>query len=293
MTEPMACPACARRSDDGLVCARCTRFAVNDLAAIAGLWPDLEVTLTRQARVGGPAGRRSRLHVAPVPFHEAAATVVGDVRFALVAWMAAFDLGDTLPSTNPAPICRWLADRANRWRGHPEGHLFADEIGDCARRVVRVIDAPPVTIYLGTCDEITDVRTDDDGYDHEILCQTELYARPSDLTHECRVCHTVYDVPARRTEIVRRSMASAATVNVCTKLLAAFGLPVTSDTIQNWARPKRRRNHETGQMETVAPPRLSSVGKNTMGQRLYHIADVETLARESMEIREAKRRRGA
>jgi hypothetical protein len=287
------CPACAGRSDDGLVCARCTGYAVNDLAAIAALWPDLEITLTRQAKLGGTAGRRARSAVSPVPFHEAAAAVVGDVRLALVNWMTAFDLGDTVATTNPAPICRWLIERVNRWRGHPDGHRFADEIGDCARRVLRVIDAPPVTIYLGTCTEIIDVTTDDDGYDHETLCGTELYARPSDLTHECRVCHIVYDVPARRAEIIGRSLASAATVNTCTKLLAAFGLPVTADTVQNWARPKRRRNHETGEMETVAPPRLSSVGKNHLGQKLYHIGDVETLAREMMEIREVKRRKGA
>jgi hypothetical protein len=291
MTE---CPACARRSDDGLVCVRCARFAVNDLAAIAGLWPDLEITMTRQAKVGGDdSGRHARSAVVPLPFHEAAATVVGDVRLTLVAWMGAFDLGDTVSTTNPAPICRWLVERMNRWRGHPEGYRFTDEIGDCARRVVRVVDAPPVTIYLGTCEEIADVSTDDRGYDHETLCGTEMYARPSDLTHECRVCHVVYDVPARRAEIIHRSMASAATVNVCTKLLAAFGLPVTADTVQNWARPRRKRNPETGVMETIAPARLSSVGKNHLGQKLYHIGDVETLAREMMEIRETKRRKGA
>ena len=49
------CPTCGARSADALLCRNCARTTKRALRQIAEWWPELERTITRQARLHGNA----------------------------------------------------------------------------------------------------------------------------------------------------------------------------------------------------------------------------------------------
>jgi hypothetical protein len=72
-----------------------------------------------------------------------------------------------------------------------------------------------------------------------------------------------------------------ATIGECAKVLAVFGLPVKAETIWNWARAREQRG-------VTYPARVWSTGRNDKGECLYRVGDIEALAREAIERKDAK-----
>ena len=220
-------PDCERPTPDGLLCERCTDHLRRDLAALPGLIADLDVTLTRQARVGsGSSKDRS-----PLPLNVAASEVGWAVRNTLGTWVRTIeldDLGDL--ADDPADWARWLGKRVERIRGHVEGGMLADEIGYCVVSIRQVIDTPPESLYCGPC----------------ATCGADLYARPGASEVLCRRCERAgfvalpVDVQTARTALRARAEDMLVTRTEALRALPSMaGVDLPSKTLDRWVQTGR------------------------------------------------------
>jgi hypothetical protein len=166
-----ACPACAGRARDALV-------------RLAGLVPELDTTIARQARTGSGGGGGDR---DPLPVDLDAAADTWAVINVVTTWarhiLAARGLtlttrrqrttGPTCRTTAGSPTCRhgscraviasgqpvdelvpvvrWLATQTGWLRHQPEAADALDELIDAARLAARIVDTHAVRWYAGTC----------------------------------------------------------------------------------------------------------------------------------------------
>lgn len=280
------CPSCAGRSDDGLICQRCTAKYRKDLRAIPGLMRELETTLTRQSQTGTGNGGKNATR--PLPYDTKASELGGEVKMTLVNWVRTFILGDEWPGDSIPSICGWLLARDQRVRGHEEAPEFVDEIGDVVRQIRYVIDLRPEMVYLGVCSHVLRQEVGEDGEQHPVHCLKQMYARKRHESYDCPgqhdvPCGAVYNVEVRRTELLALAAHQLATVGLCAQVLGLFGLPVKADTIWNWVRPREVRGR-------TYPPKAWAKGTNDKGESLYLVGDIEALVRESIAVKEAKQR---
>jgi hypothetical protein len=157
------CPGCRRPVRDGLRCVACTDRMTSDLEDVPWLVTELDLTRSRQDRIG-ESGARGGTHV-PLGYRPMAAEVADVLGLTLAS--AARDLALTgrapradVP-TDPTLLAGWLLDQreALRWE-----HVIADEVRYAVGVTRRAIDRPPERVYLGPCDR----------------CTHDLYASPGD-----------------------------------------------------------------------------------------------------------------
>lgn len=257
-----ACPNCYREQADWLLCKSCSDRLVRQLRAMPGLLHELRVTIERRDHVG--AGGKSSGD-SPLPYKIIPATVEDSVRTELSTWVRELDYGDTRDlADNPRAWCNWLADRIERIRGHVAVAEITGGIAYFTGEVLRAIDRPADLEYVGKCD----------------LCGGDLYVRHGEAAAICRKCEATgveasYDAVAKRDEVMRRAEHQWATAAGCATVLAAFGMDVKAETVQNWARPKLPRWEGDAQR----PAKLHPQGVNSAGQRLFRVGDVMDLAR--------------
>jgi hypothetical protein len=268
------CPSCFGRSDDGLVCPQCAAAARRDLMRIPSLMRELDTTLTRQSQTG--TGNGGKGAVRPLPFDGNASEVGDTVRTTIVTWVREMHLGDVWPADTMPAMCRWLIERTERIRGHAAGAQMVDEVAYSVRILLRAIDLRPQMVYLGPCQTVIGTYQDEDG-EHPELCRYQMYARARDEAFDCPECRAIYNVAAKRAEMLELVKDQTATVGTCAQVLAVFGVEVKAETIHNWARLGQRN-----------PPRLWRVGLNEKGEAVYRIGDIEELVRDAIDRRAEK-----
>lgn len=288
MSEQL-CPACAGRSDDGLICNGCTSALRKNIRAIPALMRELDTTLTRQSQTGtGNGGKNS---TRPLPFDAHASELADEVKNFLVAWVRTFELGDW-PEDGIASICGWFLARDQRIRGHEEGAFFVDEVADVVRRIRRAIDLRPEMVYLGVCGNLIDVFHEESGDITPELCNHQMYARKRDEAHDCPGepgvhCGAIYNVKDRQEYLRELARDQSATIGTCAQVLALFGMPVKAGTIDSWTRPRTRTDHN-GDVHVMHPPRLWRTGVNEGGANVYRVGDIEDIVKETMARKSAR-----
>lgn len=255
----MTCPLCGKPiADTGTVCHACTARTARDLDHIAEHWHDLQITLTRQDRIGDPAKATAEQ---PLPFNVTASSVADAIRNTLTTWARDIEnaRGATPPADTPA-LARWLGDQTAWLRHRDDGGEAIDELGSCWQLLRGAIDRPPPRAYCGPCD----------------TCGADLYATPGRLTVVCRACEVEYDIRARREWLLSVADDTLAHAGLIARALDELGEPVKSERIRQWA----------------ARGRLVAKGRDHIGRPLYAVKDVRTLvnAEETRLIESAKRR---
>lgn len=228
MTEVLCDLCTAPVPDLAHVCTRCARGLALDLAAVPGLVAELDVALSKQARMGSGVGGRSA--EVPLPFDATASAVGGDLAAVLASWAALVveRRGVPAPPPSSAACARWLAGHVEWLRHHEAGGDAVTEIRGAVRAVRRVIDRPEGRVYAGPCS----------------TCSAPLYARPGVAEVACRACATdddelVYDVAERRTwmlsEVEHLTGSSVYVAAVCTGL----GVKLSASTVRTWVLRKK------------------------------------------------------
>jgi hypothetical protein len=77
--------ACGQPAPSSTICAACERDLLAALVAVIALAPELEVALTRQAQLTGPAPGAG--HTARLPYDERASEAAAQLRAVLVGWV--------------------------------------------------------------------------------------------------------------------------------------------------------------------------------------------------------------
>lgn len=210
--------SCGRPVADAFVCRACIdalAVALGDTPALAG---ELETTLTRQARIGEPAGRPGG--ETPLPFHHPASEAGWVLWTTLVAWTRAIHTpGESWPDDAPVAMARWLLARVNRIRAHPDGGQAVDEITAAVAIAWRVIDRPPRRWYAGRCD----------------TCGEHLYAAPAAVRFTCPECGTGYDTATRQDWLRTSAEDQLAHAALASQALTTLARPVTPERIRQWA----------------------------------------------------------
>ena len=218
----MNCPACTRRSDDGLLCTSCTDRLKEDLTLLPIYMAELSTTYLRQAHTGDGSGGKT--HEEPLPYNHDAATVRDSVINTVGTWIRELSLGDDVDlAPNIRAWCRWLHDRAQRMRGHVAAEEICDEIHYAVGIVRAAIDRAAESTYCGKCD----------------VCSKDLHASPDAPHAVCRYCYiggreNSYPIPGRRANDWKLAADKLLTRAQVLEALIYLRLEVNAATFRSW-----------------------------------------------------------
>src|SRR4051794_14189552 len=129
------CPSCDRPQDEGLLCHACTTTLEYELGDVASICHELDITLSKQARIG--TGGKGGLARERTPLHVGAMNVATDLQNTLTTWVRDITGDDWRPGLGAHPAqaaaCHLLLEVA-AIRRHPAVVELVDEITDAVRQ---------------------------------------------------------------------------------------------------------------------------------------------------------------
>lgn len=278
------CARCGRPvADLAYLCGTCTTRLERHLGDIPALADDLEVSRTRQSRMG-PVGVGVVTHTTPtsLPWDERASRAEKRLRVELVGWVRVVveERGGRLPVGTLAGMSRHLLASVEWLRHQPSAGEVAGGVGRAVAEVRRVIDRPPPSRFVGICSAVTVV----DLLDCDCPCQDappcsdcipahaqvasacphDLYVQEGAESVCCPMCGTVHRVDERRAVLLGAVEGVLATVAELVPAVSTLVRPVPASTIRSWVRRKR----------------LVSVGQRK-GQAVFRVGDVLDLLGEA------------
>jgi hypothetical protein len=214
---------------------------------LANLASDLDVAITRQARMTDP--NPGHAVEAPLPFDVRASEAAWVVRNTLSEWVTALaNDQDPRPAAEAAPMAVWLLNRIPRIAQHPDATDCLDELAAAATQATRAVDRPPERRYAGPC----------------ATCGQPLYVKAGKTTVTCKLHDPPWtgDVEERRewmlSEVAGRLAHAAAAVHV----LSLLDVKITAVQVTRWKQAGR----------------LVQRGRDVEGRTLYRIGDLIDLA---------------
>ena len=230
----MACPSCAGRSDDNLICVPCTAPLRRALSELPELMRELRCNLTRQNQAGSGNGGRGR--ETPLPYDVNSSEVHYTVTNTVAAWIRTLDAGDLndISEDTMTAWCRWLLKRIPRIRGHQDAAQLIDEIMYAHRIIRPAIDRPPDREYVCPC----------------VICGHGVYAAPGAVWVACQRCaevaerdedgavigyvpeYTVADAHLNRLAVLRDQMLCEQDVLTAVEVLRKETVP--AKTMRSW-----------------------------------------------------------
>lgn len=282
MTARPMCPLCKAEGKTWVLCKVCTDKLRENLRELPGLMRDIQDKRIGRTVMPAPANMVGNPDEAPVPYSDHGRRTADLIVNTVGSWVRVLDQDDLIEPgfTEPtictcrsprrqcelqweplrprmASWCRWLADRIDRIRFHEAAGQIADEIGGCCSRARKAIDLPPELMLVQKCP----------------TCGHGIFAGKDEETVVCVHCRRagVDPLPTINVAEARGNLDGMvehqwATAAKCALVLAAYGMPVKADTIQNWARPERGG-------------RLKVRGVDHAQRRLYRVGDVADLVR--------------
>lgn len=262
MTAPThnTCPVCGCEQPDGLLCHDDTLRLEQALGDVRSIVEDLDIALSKQARIGTPgkgglARERSPINLGAME----AADTLGNV---LTTWIR-----DVRPDTDnwrhlfpltTVHAARLLLSSINAIRKHPAVAELVDEITDAVEQARRAVDRPADRQYLGQC---MAAFPDEDGQD--VTCYAEIWAREGAHEVTCRVCGIEHPVAERRKWLMERAAEMVVTAKEASRYLSDVGqLDVSETSIRNWV----------GRRKVLLRPGLSTQRQFELGALMDYIA---------------------
>jgi hypothetical protein len=250
------CAACTRPCTDTTICQSCQDDLAVELRTVPWLVEQLEVTLTRQARVGERNGPRSAER--PLVFHLNASIDLEALRDALTMWARAVAQQRQIrvdAARDPIALSRWML----RWMGAIATHTDAAELhGDITgmiRSARQTIDRPAERRYIGPCDDChSDLYVVDHGNGRlpdTVTCRAMVDRE--DGTHG--PCAAAYPMAERRAWLLEAAMNQLLTPAEITRAIGEL-LPnkrITANLISQWAARGLRIKGDRRQLTPYAP----------------------------------------
>ncbi|TKG58878.1 hypothetical protein [Prauserella endophytica] len=252
MNDTCSAPDCGNlRPQHQFVCVNCVHLLKQDLDAATWLLTDLDTTISRQDAIV-PPGARGRSAETALPFKWAASEALWVLGNVVTTWARLI-----VESSGYRPADDHTALGAVRFlRAHADVLCLRDDAGDAiaeleaaVKDALRAVDHPTdVRIYLGKCGDITGQRG----------CPGRVYALPAKEHGQCERCGEQHLTRERRALMLRAMANQHLTAQEISTMLAAVGVQVSVDQIQNGGRKRR----------------FTAVGKDPHGKRSYRVGDV-------------------
>lgn len=225
-----------------------------------GLLAELDVTISRQHRLGGGGVPTAGGSEPPMLFHEAASRLASVARNTVSTW--ARDHAErhpnlTMPGTHAA-AAGWLALFPALLAEHPAAGEMHRDIVSLVRRIRSVIDRPPQRRFLGQCS----ARITEDE-----LCPVDVYAGPQDSVVQCPKCGAVHDVRDRQDRMLAVVDEQLATATEASRALSALDVECTAAMIRRYAHRGKLDPHPPHPLDLRKHPR-------------YRIGDIRKLLAE-------------
>lgn len=220
------CPVCLRDQDAGLLCHACTSALERDLGDVPAIVAELDVTLSKQARIG--SGGSAGLARERMPMHEGARLAGDYLQNTLTTW--ARDVSgerwhpdDAFNATTGAAALLLL--RIKDVRSHAAVVELVDEVTDAIRQARHAVDRPADRQYLGVC------LSEFEG----VTCTEEIWARPGADEVTCKVCGITHEVAERRAWLLNKAKDMIVTPLDASKYLGEIGhITVGHQRIRNY-----------------------------------------------------------
>lgn len=236
MTTSAQCPVCGNPQAQGLLDDACTTRLERELADVAAIVAELDVTLSKQARIGSgdhggkkPKGwDRERL-----PINVGAIEAGDNLANVLTTWARDVyreDLSWAMHGFGSANYATVLLGAIDAVRRHPAVAELVDEVTDAVAQARRAVDRPADRIYLGQCYVET---PDEDG--RQVTCLAEIWARPNASEVACKVCGAEHPVAERRAWLLQRASDLIVTVKEASQYLGEVGgIKVSQSSIRGY-----------------------------------------------------------
>lgn len=274
---------CGRPTDTAL-CRTCLDTLTRALRDIEWLYPELDVTITRQAKTtrGGGIGFVTGGGGAPMPLHLGASSLSDDLRDNLAGWVQnlwedyAVDRAVIDVAVHPLPLARWLLRHPSWMAGCSYAAELFDEVIGLVERARRMVSGPLDRIYLGICS--ADLRVADEfDPDAEPIeqCQRDLYGLPNRASVVCPACGWEWDMQWRRDRMLESMRDQLLTATELSRALPTYldrpdDKPVTASMIRGYAARGRLLPHSDAASEDAL------LGEAPRGRRAprYRVGDV-------------------
>lgn len=284
-----SCANCYRACE-AYLCAACGQLLAKELRTVGWISDELDVTLSRQDRIGVQQGghKPGKEVERPLPYNVGAAEagwILHDV-LAVTArdlaeqrgiehlpdgMVSASFIGPLLPGLQRIPanyvdsspsIAAWLARHVDAIRHDEGGGQTYDELTDAIASARRIIDAPAGRIFAGPCGSETDAGR----------CGADLYAHVDAPSVSCAECGAKWDTGERRADLLARARDRLASASECERMLPWFvGAPIRATRIRQWS----------------SRGRILAKSADLTGSPLYRIGDVVDLHNRTMTERSA------
>jgi ribosomal protein L37AE/L43A len=298
------CPICGKPiHDNAYICGPCGQTLTKALNHIADLHSELDVTLTRQARIGSTNGPAQPPEVDPdplpknvilwgvavqaLPFHLGASSVRADVGNTISTWARVIleERGMELPPIPEPPIgpthitdCKHESCIVIRW------HIMDSEITHAAKFIAAHVwwlrhrpEAPEAYSDLIIADlqleRVIDRPAPLKYAGPCNVCRKDLYAREGAAMVTCRPCGMDYDMDGRREWLLEAAEDRLERASLIAQAVTDLGSPISADRIRKWAQRGRLIPHAT----------------DGLGRPLYRVGDVRELLKADAH-REAQKR---
>lgn len=241
-------------------CRGCWNRLKRDLAQMPDLVAELNVTITRQARVVlASSGRRTtdatepddidprgllpglralrpqptteRSAVKPLPIDIGASEALDLLNATLWPWVCeGIESHPGTPfvvSAGVVGLSRALL-RLHGWlQGHPDGQLAIDEVAYAVKGATRAIDSDPTRVCLGRCGYVED----------DEVCDEWLYVTRGARVARCRTCGSDYDVEERERgllELARDRLVTTTEACAAVRTYGVEGQNITREQVRQW-----------------------------------------------------------
>jgi hypothetical protein len=227
------CPVCSCEQAENLLCHADTTRLERELGDVAAIVGELDITLSKQARIGvagAPGLARER-----TPINVGAMNAADNLGNVLTTWArdvcSSPDCFSSRSGKRDSDLAAWdLLGHIDAIRRHPAVVELVDEISDAIHQARRVVDRPADRVYLGQCMVPT---PDEEG--RPITCLEDIYARPEVRETRCKVCGVTHEVAERRKALLDQAEDRLFTVQEAATLVGSYGeLRITESTIRNY-----------------------------------------------------------
>lgn len=258
---------------------------LDDLREIEALLPDLDVAVTRQAKIGGTGGIGfvSGTTEQRIPVHLGAAAVVAELRDKLALWVHTLweenaprwhrctacgtedrsgtgaDCQPGCPTewethvdpldvaVHPLPLSKWLLRHPSWIGGHGEAASLHDEVTAAVRHAKRVVYGPAARVFLGICSGPVELEVE--GGDGDTVmgeCARDLYGATDRSVVVCPACGWEWDIHARRRHMLVAMEDQLLTATELSRALPSYlEQPLTASMVRGYAARGRLVAHGT------------------------------------------------
>lgn len=242
---------------DAVLCHPCTDALTELLAHVPGILEELDVALTRQAKLR-PVRGLAIVDPVSMPYNVSAAEQARDVRSLLLPWVTRIreELGiNVRPGhTGTAALARGLQNYTGFIRRMDGAAGFLWDLRAMVEDVRRVIDVRVEKVFVGTCRSVFNA----DG-DRQPVCPEHLYAPSRNVEFTCGKCGTVHDVKSRQKQAIAASENRVLPPQMIARALTRNGEPLNVERLYNWSK--------RGLLKPAATD-------PTTGRKLYRVGDV-------------------